>query len=88
METGGSQVIEELYETPMSEYIVRLSQACADVRSGMCTLDEAMDLYKVSGVDLRQLYLEQAEWHKYVRQTSTGGLAFEINEEEANDMEK
>jgi len=54
----------------------------------MCTLDEAMDLYKVSGVDLRQLYLEQDEWHKYVRQTSTGGLAFEINEEEANDMEK
>ena len=88
METGGSQVIEELYETPMSEYIVRLSRACADVRGGMCTLNEAMDLYKVSGVDLRQLYLEQAEWHKYVRQTSTGGLAFEINEEEANDMEK
>lgn len=68
METGGSQVIEKLYETPMSEYIVRLSQACADVRNGLCTIDRAVDLYKVSGVDLRQLYLEQAEWHRYVQQ--------------------
>jgi len=80
METGGSQVIERLCETPMSEYIVRLSQACADVRSGMCTLDEAVDLYKVSGVDLRQLYMEQSEWHSYVKQRDTGNLMQETEE--------
>jgi len=80
METGGSQVIERLYETPMSEYIVRLSRACADVRGGMCTLDEAVDLYKVSGVDLRQLYMEQSEWHSYVKQRDTGNLMQETEE--------
>ena len=73
-------MIERLYETPMSEYIVRLSQACADVRSGMCTLDEAVDLYKVSGVDLRQLYMEQSEWHSYVKQRDTGNLMQETEE--------
>ena len=80
MKKGDSQVIEKLYETPMSEYIVRLSRACADVRGGMCTLDEAVDLYKVSGVDLRQLYMEQSEWHSYVKQRDTGNLMQETEE--------
>ena len=79
MENGDSQVIEKLYETPMNEYVSRLCRACADVSGGMCTLDEAMDLYKVSGVDLRQLYMEQSEWHSYVKQRDTGKLMQETD---------
>ncbi len=65
IENRGSQMLEKLYDSPMGEYIVRLSEASKDVNSGMCTLAEAVDLYKVSAVDLRQLNSEKREWNTY-----------------------
>ena len=60
-------MLEKLYDRPLGEYLGRLSEASKDVRSGMCTLEAAVDLYHVSAVDLRQLHCEQQEWHEYTR---------------------
>jgi hypothetical protein len=73
MKIGVSQMLEKLYDRPIGEYIARLSEASKDVRSGMCTLEEAIDLYRVSAVDLRQLHCEQQEWHEYTRDYSYEG---------------
>ena len=59
-------MLERLYDRPLGEYIARLSEASKDVSSGVCTLAEAVDLYKVSAVDLRQLNSEKREWNTYV----------------------
>jgi hypothetical protein len=67
IQRGVSQMLEKLYDRPIGEYIARLSEASKDVSNGMCTLEEAIDLYRVSAVDLRQLHLEQKEWHEYTR---------------------
>lgn len=60
-------MLEKLYDRPLGEYIVRLSEASKDVSNGTCTLEQAVDLYKVFAVDLRQLHCEQKEWHEYTR---------------------
>ena len=60
-------MIEKLYETPMTDYMIRLCRASEDVLNSVSSLDAAVCLYKVSGVDLRAIVLEKREWLAYCR---------------------
>lgn len=60
-------MIEKLYETPMTDYMIRLCRASEDVLNSVSSIDEAVSLYTVNGVDLRTLVLEKKEWLSYCR---------------------
>lgn len=64
-------MIEKLYQGKLGDYISRLNQASNDVKGQSATVEQAVDLYGVSKVDLCQLCMEKAEWNRYIDKSCT-----------------